>query len=83
MLEGSVRRFGERVRVTAQLVDARSGYHIWSGPYERQLADIFQLQEETARSIVQTLRIQLGRQPSIPLVKEQTKNLEAYHWFVR
>ena len=83
VLEGSVRRFGERVRITAQLVDARSGYHIWSGSYERQLDDIFELQDELAKSIVQTLRIQLGRQTKTPLVEEQTKSLEAYHWFVR
>jgi adenylate cyclase len=83
VLEGSVRRSGDRVRITAQLVDAGSGYHIWSGSYERQLTDIFQLQDELARSIVQTLRVELGVGPTVPLVAEQTKSMEAYNWFLR
>jgi adenylate cyclase len=83
VLEGSVRRSGDRVRITAQLVDAGSGYHIWSGSYERQLTDIFQLQDELARSIVQTLRVELGVGPTVPLVAEQTKSVEAYNWFLR
>jgi TolB-like protein/Tfp pilus assembly protein PilF len=83
VLEGSVRRFGERVRITAQLVDASSGYHLWSGSYERQLDDIFQLQDELARAVVQALRIELGVDVERPLVVEQTANLEAYNWFIR
>jgi len=83
VLEGSVRRFGERVRITAQLVDAGSGYHIWSGSYERQLDDIFKLQDELARAVVQALRIELGVDIARPLVVEQTANLEAYNWFIR
>jgi TolB-like protein len=83
VLEGSVRRSGERVRITAQLVDATSGYHIWSGSYERQITDIFQLQDELAKSVVEALRIELGVGPSVPLVAEQTKSMEAYSWFMR
>ncbi len=49
VLEGSVRRSGDRVRISAQLVDARSGYHLWSGSYEREVTDIFRLQDELAR----------------------------------
>ncbi len=83
VLEGSVRRSGDRVRITAQLVDARSGYHLWSGSYEREVTDIFQLQDELARSIVQTLRVELGVGPTVPLVAEQTKSMEAYNWLLR
>ncbi len=83
VLEGSVRRSGDRVRITAQLVDATSGYHLWSGSYQRELTDIFQLQDELARAIVQALRFELGVELVEPLVAEQTKSLEAYNWFLR
>jgi TolB-like protein len=83
VLEGSVRRFRDRVRVTAQLVDAHSGFRIWSGSYERQITDIFQLQDELARSVVDALRIELRVDPSTPLVAEHTRIPEAYNWFMR
>ena len=83
VLEGSVRRSGDRVRITAQLVDADTGYHIWSGSYQRQLRDIFELQDELARSLVQALRIQLGVGEAGVLVGEQTRNLEAYNALIR
>ncbi len=83
VLEGSVRRLGERVRITAQLVDASSGYHIWTGSYERQLDDIFKLQDELAREVVRALRIELGYDVARPLVVEQTANVAAYNWYVR
>jgi tetratricopeptide (TPR) repeat protein len=83
VLEGSVRRFKDRVRVTAQLVDAHTGFQIWSGSYERQVTDIFQLQDELAKSVVEALRIELHVDPSTPLVAEQTRIPEAYNWFIR
>jgi TolB-like protein len=83
VLEGSVRRSGDRVRISVQLVDAHSGYHLWSGSYERQLTDIFELQDELARGIVETLRVELGVDAAKRLVADQTKSLEAYNWFLR
>jgi len=83
VLEGSVRRSGDRVRITAQLIDAKSGYHLWSGSYEREITDIFQLQDELAKGIVNTLRVELGISPATPLVPEQTLSPEAYNWFLR
>ena len=83
VLEGSVRRSSDQVRITAQLIDARSGYNLWSGSYERQLTDIFALQDELARDIVEALRVELGVESIEPLVAEQTKSLEAYNWFIR
>src|SRR5690242_13740205 len=59
ILEGSVRGAGERIRVTAQLVDATSGYHIWSQSYDRELGDIFKLQDDLAGAIVQVLKTKM------------------------
>jgi TolB-like protein len=83
VLEGGVRRSGDEVRVTAQLIDAKSGYPIWSGSYQHELTDIFQLQDELALSVVQALRLKLGVAHSGHLVSEQTRNAEAYNWFIR
>ncbi|MEO8294632.1 MAG: protein kinase [Gemmatimonadota bacterium] len=60
LLEGSVQHMGESVRITAQLIDARSGYHLWSGKYDRRLENIFAVEDEIARAIADTLRISLG-----------------------
>jgi TolB-like protein/Tfp pilus assembly protein PilF len=83
VLEGSVRRSGELIRITAQLVDASSGYHIWSGSYQRELTDIFRLQDELALSVVKALRLKLGVEQRERLVAEQTVSMEAYNWFIR
>jgi adenylate cyclase len=60
VLEGSVRRAGDRVRITAQLIEADQGYHLWSEAYDRELADIFVVQDEIARAIVTALETHLG-----------------------
>jgi TolB-like protein len=60
ILEGSVRRSGNRVRITAQLIDATSGYHEWSENYDRELADIFEIQDEISSAIVESLRVELA-----------------------
>ena len=60
VLEGSVQREGEAVRITVQLIDARSGYHLWSGRFDRPLADLFLVEDEIARTIADTLRVSLG-----------------------
>ena len=57
IMEGSVRKAGDRVRVTAQLIDAANGYHLWSENFDRQLRDIFAIQEEIARNVVHALRV--------------------------
>jgi serine/threonine protein kinase len=80
VLEGSVRRAGNRLRITAQLVNAADGYHLWSEQYDRELKDIFEVQEEIARSIAQRLKVTLeGEQP---LVKAGTDSIEAYQLYV-
>jgi TolB-like protein len=61
VLEGSVRRVGSRLRITAQLVNTANGYHLWSERYDREMKDVFEIQDEIARSIVQRLKIAFGR----------------------
>ena len=59
VLEGSVRKSGSRVRITAQLIDGRNGRHIWAERYDRDLDDIFALQDEISKSIVDALKVKL------------------------
>ena len=59
MLEGSVRKIGNRIRIAAQLVNVENGYQLWSETYDRQLEDIFAVQDEISRSIVEALKLQL------------------------
>jgi len=82
VLEGSVRKSGNRLRVTAQLNSVTDGYHLWSETYEREMKDIFVLQDEISRAIVSTLRVQLGEAGKAPLVSAPTGNLEAYDLYL-
>ena len=83
ILEGSVRRQDDRVRVTAQLIDARTGYHLWSDTYDRQLDDIFAIQDDIATEVVRALRFTLL--PGDEEVIRQTAkgDVEAYNLFLR
>jgi TolB-like protein len=84
VLEGSVRSAGERLRVTAQLVDGKTGYHLWSQSYDRQFEDLFKLQDELATAIVDTLRITLGGStPGSTEREPPTRDLEAYQLYLR
>jgi serine/threonine protein kinase/Tfp pilus assembly protein PilF len=76
ILEGSVRKAGNRIRVTAQLVSAADGSHHWSERYDREMTDVFAIQDEICQSIVDKLRVELA--PGHTLVKRYTENLEAY-----
>jgi TolB-like protein/Tfp pilus assembly protein PilF len=84
ILEGSVRKAGNRVRITAQLINAADGYHIWSENYDRNLTDIFEVQDEISGIITNKLRenLALGQQAG-PLVKPPTKNIEAYTSYLK
>jgi len=89
VLEGSVRRAGDRLRVTAQLVSVEDGYHLWSEKYDRDLKDVFAIQDEISRSIVDTLRpTLLGQAESVPskqerdLVVAPTRSMEAYDQYL-
>ena len=81
ILEGSVRKAGDNVRITAQLIQADNGFHLWSQTYDRELADIFELQDEIATAVTQALSITLGAgefdRPGM------TRNVEAYDEFLK
>ena len=85
VLEGSVRwsANSEQVRITAQLIDASSGYHLWSGTYDRKLEDIFAVQDEIARAIVTNLQIQLTGVEAFSLTAPPTRDAEAYTLYLR
>lgn len=83
ILEGSVRRAGNRLRITAQLIDVENGYHLWSERYDRELKDVFEIQDEIARSIAERLKITSSGMGQQPLVKPGTKNVEAYQLYVK
>jgi TolB-like protein len=84
VLQGSVRRAGNRVRVTVQLMSATEGTQLWSERYDRDLNDIFAIQDEIARGIVEQLKVTLGLEPSTaPLVVRPTDDLEAYQLYLR
>jgi TolB-like protein len=85
VLEGSVRGAGERVRVTAQLVDGRSGYQLWSQSYDREFGDLFKLQDELAAAIVQALgtRMNVKLPAGEPLPGRPTESLEAYQLYLQ
>ncbi len=82
VLGGSVRKSGDRLRITAQLVDVANGYQFWSERYDRTMLDIFSIQEEIAQMIVQTLKIRLLPEQTQKLVKHSTDNLEAYSLYL-
>jgi TolB-like protein/Tfp pilus assembly protein PilF len=79
VLEGSVRRSGQKLRVTAQLIDVESGFHRYSQSYDRELQDIFDIQNEIAREIAGALLPRLGLGKDVVLVKHGTTNLQAYN----
>ena len=83
VLEGSVRKAGDRVRITAQLVDATTGGHLWAERYDRNLSDIFALQDEVTREIVTALAVRLGEAGKPRLVRRHTENVLAYDYFLR
>jgi tetratricopeptide (TPR) repeat protein len=83
VLEGSVRKADNQVRITAQLIDATTGGHLWSGRYDRPLQDIFALQDEVVQKIVTTLKLQLSLQEQGILVRKATDNLAAYDYYLR
>ncbi|HBD09224.1 MAG TPA: hypothetical protein DCZ69_13280, partial [Syntrophobacteraceae bacterium] len=83
VMEGSVRKAGERVRITAQLIDATTDHHLWAERYDRPLTDIFSVQDEIVRRIVTTLKLQITLQEQGVIVGKHTDNLEAYDAFLR
>lgn len=83
VLEGSVRKVGNRVRITAQLVDASTEGHLWAEKYDRDLIDIFSLQDEVTQKIVAALKVKLTEDEQESIVYKDTNNLEAYDYNLR
>jgi adenylate cyclase len=83
VLEGSVRKAGARVRITAQLVDGKTGGHFWAERYDRDLEDIFALQDEVTQKIVSALAVKLTEDEKERLLSKDTHNMEAYDHFLR
>jgi serine/threonine protein kinase/tetratricopeptide (TPR) repeat protein len=83
VLEGSIRRAGNRVRITAQLVEASTRHSVWAERYDRQLEDVFAIQEEIARSIAQALRVTLTPQEEKTIARKPTENPQAYDFYLR
>jgi len=83
ILEGSVRRSGNRVRITAQLVSTRNGYQLWADAYDRELKDVFGVQEDIARSIIAALQVKLGARGNRALRARPTTDIEAYDLYLK
>ena len=83
VLSGSLRRAGNRLRITAQLIQAQTGHSIWAERYDRELKDVFEVQDEIARSISQALRIKLSPQEEKAIAHKQTENPQAYDYYLR
>jgi serine/threonine protein kinase/tetratricopeptide (TPR) repeat protein len=82
ILEGSVRKSGSRIKITAQLVSIPDGYHLWSETYDREFTDVFQVQEEISQSIANALKIKLFESQRAGPRKPQTTNVDAYNLYL-
>jgi len=83
LIEGSVRKAGNQLRITAQLIRTDTGLHVWTESYDRKLTDVFAIQEEIATSIAGAMKVPLGLGPGQSLVSNRTSNLEAYQQYLR
>ncbi len=83
ILEGSVRKFGKRVRITAQLIEVSTGFHLWSKKYDRDLVDIFQIQDEIGLEIANQLQVTLLGKTVAPKTREQTRDVEAFQLYCK
>jgi TolB-like protein len=83
IVEGSVRKAGDRLRITAQLIDARDGSHLWSERFDRTFEDVFAIQDEIALAIVENLQVELLGRERAAVVRRPTGNLDAYQIFLK
>jgi eukaryotic-like serine/threonine-protein kinase len=93
VLEGSVRKAGNRVRISVQLIDVSGGNNMWSERFDREMTDVFEIQDEISQAIVAKLKVRLGSQsgssidpgsyPAAPLVKRYTENIDAYNLYLK
>jgi transcriptional activator of cad operon len=82
ILEGSMRRSGDQMRVTVQLIDARTGYHLWSENFDRAVADAVKVQEDISRAVAQTLKVRLTSESERRMLRRLTPDAQAYQWYL-
>jgi eukaryotic-like serine/threonine-protein kinase len=83
VLEGSVRKSGQRLRITAQLINVEDGYHIWSGQFDKDMKDIFDIQEEISLTIVDHLKLELVEGEKEKILRRRTENHDAYESYLK
>ena len=83
IVEGSVRKAGNQLRITAQLVNVTDGFHLWSDRYDRELEDVFAIQNEISKSIVESLEIELSSKDRRKIEKTKTQNVKAYDYYIK
>ena len=83
VLEGSVQRAGDRLRVTAQLIDAGNGFHFWSERFDRQITDVFEIQDQITLAIVKQLKVELAAKERSVLLTEKSESLESYNLYLK
>jgi len=83
VLEGSVRKSGNRLRITAQIINVEDGYHLWSERYDRNFEDVFDIQDEISLAIVEALKMKLLKKEKVRLVKRHTEDSEAYNYYLK
>jgi len=83
VLEGSVQRAGDQLRITAQLINTSDGFHVWSQSFDRNVADVFAVQDEVARAVVSALQVKLGGGANDRVVEQGTKSIDAYNAYLQ
>jgi len=83
VVEGSVRRAGEQVRINVQLIEAATGHHLWAERYDGKMADIFALQDQINQKIISTLEVKLTAVEKSRIARKETNNIKAYDAFLR
>jgi adenylate cyclase len=83
MLEGSVRKVGNQIRITAQLIEASSGHQLWAERFDRELIDVFTVQDEITARIVSALSIELNGEEQKQITRTETNSFEAYDLFLQ
>lgn len=83
VLEGSVRKAGNRIRISAQLIDTKEGFHLWAERYDRELKEVFDLQEEIAKKIAQALKIKLSEKEEEKIAQKYKGDLQAYDYYLK
>ena len=83
ILEGSVRKQADRIRITTQLIDAETDFHLWSEVYERQQNDVFAIQDDIARNVVSALKLVISNQSETVLSRKSTENIDAFEAYLR